>query len=391
MGDKTAIEWTDATWNCLIGCEQCGDGCDHCYAINVVHRGMSPQHVGLTVKPEGGPVDWTGEVREVPSMLDRPLRWRKPRRIFVNSLSDLFHADVRTEFIVDVFAVMALASQHTFQILTKRPQRMAAVLNNPDFEINVADRVYDIARHGLNGYQLPRQQSANLIRTENSWQMPWRDRWPLPGVWLGTSIESNKYAFRANHLRNTPAAVRWISAEPLIGPLDELDLTNIDWVVAGGESGPGARPMHPEWVRDLRDRCVNPEWCIDCATCGNDASRVTNCAEPGDPDRWEYECGDGHVTKRPGPAYLFKQWGSWAPSDQCGIRNYKTSKHRSRYEVRRFQPDGTPYNPVGSDVHPTEPGGYAAPGSASLMNVGKKAAGRMLDGRTWDEYPEVTK
>jgi len=382
VGDKTAIEWTrgddgtpGATWNPLIGCQKVGadDGCAHCYAINVVHRGMAPQHVGLTVKPEGGPVDWTGEVREVPSMLDRPLRWKRPRRIFVNSLSDLFHPYVRIEFIVDVFAVMALAPQHTFQILTKRPQRMAAVLNDPDFEQRVAARVYDIAVFGLHGYQLPRKESVRLCRLQNDGWKPWggRDGWPLRNVWLGTSIESNKYVFRANHLRNTPAAVRWVSAEPLIGPLDELDLTGIDWVACGGESGPGARPMHPEWVRDLRDRCANPEWCTDCATCGADASRVAGDAEPGDPDRWEYECGDGHVTKRPGPAFLFKQHGNWVQDDTVG---------------RTTSPSGPNVQLVFANKD--EPGRGQERG-LYMRNVGKKPAGRELDGRFWDEYPVV--
>jgi len=233
MGDGSKIEWTDATWNPLIGCTRCSPGCDNCYAIGVVHRQMSPQHVGLTVKPEGERVDWTGEVRVVEHLMDQPLRWKRPRRIFVNSLSDLFHADVATHTIARIFAVMALAEQHTFQVLTKRPQRMAQMLADLTFWTLVDEH---------------RGGPAGDFTT------------PLPNVWLGTSIESNAYAWRANHLRRTPATVRWISAEPLLGPLDYLDLSGIDWLVVGGESGPGARPMDPSWARDLRAM----------ATCGPD-------------------------------------------------------------------------------------------------------------------------
>jgi protein gp37 len=148
--------------------------------------------------------------------------------------------------------------------------------------------------------------------------------WPLPNVWLGASIESDRYTWRADHLRRTPAAVRWISAEPLVGPLPSLDLAGIDWVVAGGESGPGARPMHPDWVRELRDRCANRD-----------------------------------------VAFLFKQWGEWAPVEGDGVE-------AGRYVGRE---DGQTY-------------GAAQAGGVLMSRLGKRAAGRELDGRTWDEYPE---
>lgn len=311
MGDKTNIEWTDATWNPIIGCSRVSPGCDHCYAIGVVHREMSPQHVGLTVKPEGERTDWTGEVRPAGERkLTEPLRWTKPRRIFVNSLSDLFHADLHDDEIAKVFAVMALAPQHTFQVLTKRPQRMA-LLNDPGFVRDVYGWMIEITDH---------EDIDGLA-------------WPLPNVHLGVSIENDTYTWRADHLRNTPAAVRFISAEPLLGPLPSLDLTGIDWLIVGGESGPGARPMHPDWVRDLRDR----------------SGRQPIVRVGGD-----YPNHDDKATY--GPAFLFKQWGDWAPAEMPGAR--------WAYVV-----------------------GESNEASQMMWHHGKKAAGRELDGRTWDEYP----
>ena len=299
----TKIEWTDETWNPLVGCERVGPGCDHCYAIGVVHRQMSPQHVGLTVKPDGAPTDWTGELREVPHLLDKPLRWRRPRRIFVNSLSDLFHRDVTDDYIAQVFAVMALAPQHSFQVLTKRPQRMAGLLASDDFVASMCSEI--LAR------------TPSKAATDAAW------RWPLPNVWLGTSIETDRYAFRADHLRATPAAVRWISAEPLLGPLPTLNLEGIGWVVAGGESGPGARPMDPDWARDLRDRCATAD-----------------------------------------VPFLFKQWGNWAPTGAQVLGRL------ARDEVYV----GQPVNEWGSRM--------------TLRRTSKAEAGRELDGRTHDGYPE---
>lgn len=173
-----------------------------------------------------------------PDTLGAPLRWRRPRTVFVNSMSDLGHARIPQGFVVEVFAVMAATPQHTYQILTKRPERMARMLSRPTFSGLVAFALERVAsRHGL---AMPEYA-------------PW---WPLPGVWLGTSIELDEYTRRADALRETPAAVRFISAEPLLGPLPSLDLTGIDWLITGGESGPNARPLDLGWVRDLRDRCV---------------------------------------------------------------------------------------------------------------------------------------
>ena len=235
MGDGTAIEWTDATWNPIIGCSRTSPGCDNCYAIGVVHRQMSPQHVGLTVKPDGGRADWTGEVRPAPQVLDKPLRWKRSRRIFVNSLSDLFHADLPDEEVAKVFAVMALAPQHQFQVLTKRSKRMRDLLGTEEFWA----RVFELA--------IFRGADVVPIRGAD------RHHYHLPNVWLGVSVETDGYAFRADHLRDTPAAIRWISAEPLLGPLPSLDLTGIDWVVAGGEAraaelGGPVPKRSQEWV-----------------------------------------------------------------------------------------------------------------------------------------------
>lgn len=212
----TSIEWTEQTWNPTTGCDRISPGCDHCYALTMAKRlkGMgqvkyqndgdprtSGPGFGLTVHPD---------------VLEEPLRWKKPRRVFVNSMSDLFHARVPTEFITDVWRVMEMTPQHTYQVLTKRPERLARVLAKVHWVLG---------------------------RTE-----------PLPNVWLGTSIESDRYACRADALRRAPAAVRFISAEPLLGPLPSVDFTGIDWVIIGGESGGGARPFDPQWAADLIDQ-----------------------------------------------------------------------------------------------------------------------------------------
>lgn len=334
MGDRTAIEWTDATWNPIVGCSKVSPGCDNCYAIGVANRGMTPHHRGLTIKTADG-IDWNGEIHRAPdNIFTQPLRWSRPRRIFVNSLSDLFHPGVSVELIEEVLAVIACSPQHTFQMLTKRPQRMAEVMSYPMRGGMVAGAAQQM---GLRS-RLP--------------DVAMRDFWPLPNLWVGVSIESNRYAFRAAHLRATPAAVRWVSAEPLIGPLDELDLSGIDWIVAGGESGPGARPMHPEWVRDLRDRCTAHV----CPRCRASFSLPLGMS-----------CPDHHPER--GPAFLLKQWGDWrpAPADRATHVVEVDGRHHGRF--------GEPL----SDI--------AARGGVLVEKVGKKVAGRELDGRTWDEYP----
>ena len=204
MSDRSAIEWTQATWNPVTGCTKVSSGCDHCYAETFAERFR-----GVAGHPYEGGFDLTLR----PDRLEQPLRWLKPRMIFVNSMSDLFHEDVPKTYMQQVFEVMGRAQQHTFQVLTKRPGRMASIVRQvqPD---------------------------------------------PLGNVWLGTSIELDRLVWRADKIRDTPAAIRFLSLEPLLGPLPNLDLTAIDWVIVGGESGPRHRPVDPEWVRDLRDRCI---------------------------------------------------------------------------------------------------------------------------------------
>ncbi|MFC4373347.1 DUF5131 family protein [Nocardia halotolerans] len=293
---KTSIEWTDQTWNPVTGCEKVSPGCDHCYAEGIAHRFAGtpqfPNGFGVTLRPE---------------RLEEPLHWRKPRRVFVNSMSDLFHADIPDEFIAKVFATMARAPQHTFQILTKRPGRMRALL---------ADT----------------QKLLEATTDEETAAAIYDAPWPLPNVWLGVSAEDQKWArVRIPVLLDTPAAVRFVSAEPLLGPIDlSMWLENdpgkfvvppLDWVIVGGESGHGARPMHPDWARGLRDQCVG-------------------AAIP----------------------FLFKQWGEYVTPNQMTEDAFR-----------------------GWDI---EHGSGET--RDAYWRVGKKAAGRELDERTWDEYPKAT-
>jgi protein gp37 len=279
VSQNSAIEWTDATWNPVRGCSRVSEGCRHCYAEGVAARFSGPgrPYEGLARFTPGGP-KWTGVIRLVPEVLEEPLRWKRPRRVFVNSMSDLFHEDVPDDFIDDVFGVMALAKRHTFQVLTMRAGRMR--------------RFFDRAP----------------------------DRAALPNVWLGVSVEDQRAAAdRIPHLIDTPAATRFVSAEPLLGP---VDLTNIEvvapeppngpgvwldalrghvkgpgdmlgvriaWVIAGGESGRGARPCSVGWVRSLVGQCrsaavpvfvkqLGAHWATDNTALGD--------AKGGDPQEW---------------------------------------------------------------------------------------------------------
>lgn len=202
MAAGSAIEWTEATWNPLTGCTKVSPGCKHCYAERMAKRLQGMNHPSYT-----NGFKLTLHER----LLTLPLQWKKPRTIFVNSMSDLFHKDVPIEFILRVFDTMCSAPQHRFQVLTKRPERVA----------------------------------------ELSHLLPWPDN-----VWLGTSVETSKYLQRLDSLRSCSAQIRFLSLEPLLGPLAGLDLREIDWVIVGGESGPGARPIDPEWVTEIRDICV---------------------------------------------------------------------------------------------------------------------------------------
>lgn len=214
MAGSSAIEWTEATWNPVTGCDRVSPGCAHCYALDLAARlkrmGQSKYQVDGSAGSSGPGFGVTLH----PGAIETPLHWRTPRVIFVNSMSDLFHEAIPDEFIEDVFSVMAEAHWHVFQVLTKRHERLT----------EIAPRL----------------------------------NWPS-NVWMGVSVENRRFVQRADCLRQVPAAVRFVSAEPLLGPLDDLDLDELDWVIVGGESGPKHRPMRIEWARDLRDRCLEAE------------------------------------------------------------------------------------------------------------------------------------
>ncbi|MBP7049582.1 MAG: phage Gp37/Gp68 family protein [Phycisphaerae bacterium] len=202
MAANSKIEWTECTWNPVTGCTKISEGCRHCYAERMARR---LQAMGQLNYRNGFKLTTHAHMLEV------PLHWRQPRMIFVNSMSDLFHEDVPFEFIRKVFAVMEQAPQHHFQVLTKRSERLARL----------------------------------------SPKLPWPDN-----VWMGVTIENSNYTFRIEHLRQTNANVKFMSIEPLLEPIPNIDLDGINWVIVGGESGPGARPMRPEWAADIRDQCV---------------------------------------------------------------------------------------------------------------------------------------
>ena len=216
MATNSKIEWTEATWNPVAGCTILSPGCTNCYAMRLAARLAvmgQEKYVGTTRK-SGGRAKWNGVVKiDLPS-LDIPRKWRKGRLIFVNSMSDLFHDAVPLAFIKKVFAVMEDTPQHTYQVLTKRAERLEAI----------------------------------------SKKLPWPSN-----VWMGVSVENADYAYRIDHLRRTKAKTKFLSLEPLLGPLDELDLKGIHWAIAGGESGPGARTMPKDWVRSIRDQCIQSD------------------------------------------------------------------------------------------------------------------------------------
>jgi protein gp37 len=269
---ETAIEWATHVWNPVTGCDRVSPGCAHCYALTYAGRLKAmgqPKY-----QRDGGKASGPGfGVTLHEAALAEPARWRKPRRVFVNSMSDLFHEEIPDEFIARVFAVMGEADRHEFLVLTKRPERMHALLRS---------------------WRFCKLVMGNCARAFDAIQ--WDEESYFPNVWLGVSIENRRYVYRADLLRETPAAVRFISAEPLLGPLFEpydgweddyagagLALKDVDWVIVGGESGPNHRPIRPEWVRDIRD--ATRSW------------------------------ADDEVTQLPGRhcAFFFKQWGGPTP------------------------------------------------------------------------------
>jgi len=378
MSDGAKIEWTDATWNPITGCSVVSPGCTNCYAMKLAGSRLAhhPSRAGLTRDTKAGPV-WTGEVRLNEQWLDEPLRWRRPRKIFVCAHGDLFAEGVPDAWIERVFAVMALCPQHVFQVLTKRPERMRAYLAHPATARAVWELACDmVVEHGFGVVLLAHPSHASIAPAGRHVHV---GRWPLRNVWLGVSVEDQRRADeRIPILLDTPAAVRWISAEPLLGPVDldaawhgepaldaecwgdcawcekgrpplhncqrgkgdwEKGRSGLDWVVAGGESGPGARPMHPDWARSLRDQCAAA-----------------------------------------GVPFLFKQWGTWAAKLD---REREDPDWRADYSGRfsDSRPDIAWLNSAGGR-------GFHGERFHVMSRVGKKAAGRTLDDVTHDGFPE---
>lgn len=236
---SSSIEWTDETWNPTVGCSEVSPGCDNCYAARVAHRGMTSSHAGLTALIEGKGIRWNGKVRTMDDRLGQPFRWRQPRRVFVDSMSDLFHREVPRDFLLEVWLTMALTPRHTYQVLTKRPRRMRALVPERA-EVETALSLAQVTGHVA-------WERPDYAIDDEGW---------LPNVWLGTSIEQDRFVGRADYLRVTPAALRFLSLEPLLGPLPHLNLAGIGWVIVGGESGPGARPLNLDWLRTIRDQCA---------------------------------------------------------------------------------------------------------------------------------------
>lgn len=351
----TKIEWvmnTDGsrgqTWNPIVGCSVTSPGCTNCYAMNMARRceAMGTAHYAGTTKVVNGKAVWTGKVAMAPeSTLLAPLRRRKPTTYFVNSMGDLFHEDVPDEWIDRVFAVMALCPQHTFQVLTKRSARMREYVGGSDVVARVGDAAHQMHYDGL-------ITEPDGIKS-----------WPLPNLWLGVSTEDQRRADeRIPDLLATPAAVRFVSVEPLLGrinlnslivcnPREMVSATHgyrcvpdrlgeewihagkaprLDWVIVGGESGPGARPMHPDWARGLRDQCAAV-----------------------------------------GIPFLFKRWGDWVPEDQSPEDAILPGWARCPWAEK------------------DRDGGWSQGDQTSVYRLGKRAAGRLLDGVEHNGMPEA--
>jgi protein gp37 len=245
---ETQIEWTDSTWNPVAGCTILSAGCTNCYAMDMAKRleamGVA-KYAGLT-RRSGKRTVWNGIVREDKAALTIPYTWKKPRKIFVNSMSDLFHEGVSNEFILEVWRVMRETPHHNYQILTKRPERMATLV-------------------------------SSLIKDV------------LPNVWLGTSVENADAAERIAHLRTVPAAIRFISFEPLIGTVGNVDLSDIHWAIVGGESGKSARPIREQWIDEIHEKCVER-----------------------------------------GTAFFFKQWGTWGKDNKRRSKKANGREYQGR-------------------------------------------------------------
>jgi protein gp37 len=314
----TSIDWADRVWNPTGGCDRVSPGCDNCYALTMAKRlkGMGQAKYQRDGDPRTSGPGFGLTVHE--DALRDPLKWRKPSKIFVNSMSDLFHAEVPDEFLAKVFAVMAAAPQHTFQILTKRHARMRSLMNSEKFAERVA------------------AEMARLWNVDNVAPL----RSPLPNVWLGCSVENQHWAdIRIPALLETPAAVRFLSCEPLLGPLDLTPyIHGIGWAIVGGESGPKARPMHPSWARQIRNQCV--------------AADVP---------------------------YFFKQWGTWVHDPI-----YDTSG-RWRLVDRAGRVGPVPWSGWGRGSKDADWPGWVPMHRASKAFPDHKT----LDGFEWHEFPQT--
>lgn len=315
MSERSSIEWTDVTWNPVVGCTKVSAGCENCYAMRMSHRlaaipATAKDYGGLTRMVNDRP-DWTNRVRCLPERLELPFGWKNHRCILVSSMSDLFHPDVPEDFIDRVFAVMALCPRHVFHVLTKRPERMREVV------------------HRLARSISPLENAARAMGYTFRWEGISLLPWPISWIWLGVSVEDQATADqRIPILLDTPATVRFVSYEPALEAVDlqyaafngadSLSaLEGLHWFIAGGEFGPHARPSHPDWFRAVRDQC--------------------------------------QVARVP---FFFKQWGEW-----IGSGEFPPGLSLSGME-KAEEVDNT-----------------------MMFRVGKRAAGRLLDGRTWDEYP----
>jgi protein gp37 len=331
---SSKIEWTQETWNPVIGCSKISAGCENCYAIRMAWRlshnpKMIPRYQNSTLKTKGGAINWTGQINLIHDLLDKPLKIKKPTTFFVNSMSDLFHPEVPFSFIWSVWEIMDVARvfNHTFQILTKRPER------------------------ALEFFNWAKKSKGFTAAFDN--------------VWIGVSVENQTTADeRIPLLLNIPAAVHFLSMEPLLGMVDLTQLTivtdlfpggaklnclawddernyynrvehPIDWVIVGGESGPNARPMHPDWVRSIRDQCQSAD-----------------------------------------VPFFFKQWGEWVEVD------FPSTKVKTRGLCHWINYDKSPRTGIINNNH------YKYPKVVNMGEVGKKVAGNMLDGKQHLEFPK---
>lgn len=283
----TEISWTDKTWNPLVGCSKKSAGCSSCYAIQQAYRneaigktmdnpGRLAYYEGLTEK-RGNRIEWTGKVSFVPEALDIPLKRKKPTKWFVNSMSDLFHESVPDAWIDKIFAVMALSSHHTYQVLTKRPERMRAYLSKPHGAGNILTRVLRCAREIRSG--LPLSASRGLASELG---------WPYQSIWLGVSVENQQVADeRIPILLDTPATVRFLSCEPLLGPLDlSPHLSRLNWVIVGGESGSNARPCELAWIESIVEQCRDAGVACWVKQLGTNCRGWSSSGKGDNPEHW---------------------------------------------------------------------------------------------------------